>query len=141
MLPKQADQMQPPRKPLASKYLTKSKTVMHEMNSYQSKRHNFIGKQMDANNGNMPVLNMSDYLGRDRSSSNNNQSITLSNNNRSLSNNTRNSILITPDQLAVEQIKSSGTSQLAQQSSGEKQRKRWNIDIEVDQTFTGGSQT
>ena len=60
------------RNPISSsKYLSKSRTVVTEIQSYQNKRHNFIGKQMEANDGNMPMLDMSDVSGHGRSNSNN----------------------------------------------------------------------
>ena len=47
-----------------NKALAKSKNAINEINSYQNKRHNFIGKQMEANDGAMPMLDENDYQGR-----------------------------------------------------------------------------
>lgn len=58
--------------------MQKSQQAIKEMNSYTTRRHNFIGQQMDANDGVLPC-DTSDISGRNRSNSNNRSGLGLVN--------------------------------------------------------------
>ena len=115
--------MQQSKSSNVSKYFTKSKldTGVTEINSRQTKRHNFQSKQIENNYRTMPALDISDISGQG--------------NTRSNQSNNRSSILLTSDQIANDV---NGMSQQIQRpdgegeepnsgehTSGERKRKTW----------------
>ena len=82
--------MQKSKTSSVSKYFTKSKidAGATEVNYSQTKRHNFLGKPIETNNGNMQVLDISGISGQG--------------NTRSNYSNNRSSILLSSDQILTE---------------------------------------